>query len=148
MLTTTEKTNERGSEQDDSAPETITQTSQQLVDAPGHEPSQSLIEDVLDYLTTEIHRTAQQKGWWEDGRKPSECIALAHSELSEALEALRHGNPPDDKIPQFSGAEAELADTIIRILDMAGAFGWNVAGALVAKMQFNRGRTYKHGKQF
>jgi NTP pyrophosphatase (non-canonical NTP hydrolase) len=148
MLTTTEKTNERGSEQDDSTPETIENASQQLVDAPGNEPSPALIEDVLDYLTTEIHCTAQEKGWWEDGRKPSECIALAHSELSEALEALRHGNPADDKIPQFSGAEAELADTIIRILDMAGAFGWNVAGALVAKMQFNRGRTYKHGKQF
>ena len=148
MLTTTEKTNERGSAQDDSTPETIENTSQQLVDAPGNEPSPALIEDVLDYLTTEIHRTAQEKGWWEDGRKPSECIALAHSELSEALEALRHGNPPDDKITQFSGAEAELADTIIRILDMAGAFGWNVAGALVAKMQYNRGRTYKHGKQF
>ena len=148
MLTTTEKTNEPGSEQDDSTPETIENTSQQLVDAPGNEPSPALIEDVLNYLTTEIHCTAQEKGWWEDGRKPSECIALAHSELSEALEALRHGNPPDDKITQFSGAEAELADTIIRILDMAGAFGWNVAGALVAKMQYNRGRTYKHGKQF
>jgi|DEB0MinimDraft_6_1074348.scaffolds.fasta_scaffold04346_9 NTP pyrophosphatase (non-canonical NTP hydrolase) len=148
MLTKTETTDERGSEQNDPAPETIEETSEQLVDAPGNEPSAELISDVLDFLTTEIHCTAREKGWWEDKRKPSECIALAHSELSEALEALRHGNPPDDKLPEFSGAEAELADTIIRILDMAGAYGWNVADALVAKMQFNRGRTYKHGKQF
>lgn len=107
-----------------------------------------MMATALSCLTQQIHSTAVEKGWWEDGRKPSECIALAHSELSEALEALRHGNPPDDKIPQFSGAEAELADTIIRILDMAGAFGWDVAGALVAKMEYNKGRSYKHGKAF
>ena len=71
-----------------------------------------------------------------------------HSELSEALEALRHGNPPDDKIPQHSGAAAELGDTIIRIMDLAGKRGWNVAQAMIDKMAFNAKRAYKHGKNF
>jgi len=74
-----------------------------------------------------------------------EMIGLMHSELSEALEALRHGNPPDDKIPEFSGVEAELADVIIRIFDLASQRGWRVAEALVAKMEMNKGRSVKHG---
>ena len=92
-----------------------------------------------------IHETACEKGWWDDDRSDGELLALIHSEVSEALEALRNGNPPDDKIPEFSGAEAELADVIIRIMDMAEARKWRVGEALIAKMQYNEGREYKHG---
>jgi NTP pyrophosphatase (non-canonical NTP hydrolase) len=95
-----------------------------------------------------IHATAKSKGWWDKERNDGEMIALIHSELSEALEALRHGNPPDDKIPEFSGLEAELADAVIRIMDYAGGRGLDVAGALVKKIEFNETRERKHGKEF
>lgn len=98
----------------------------------------------------DIHHTAKSKGFWEDGveRNNGEMLCLIHSEISEALEALRHGNPPDDKVPEFTGVETELADAVIRIMDLAHARGWRVAQAIEAKMKFNTGRPYKHGKEF
>jgi len=105
----------------------------------------NLFVNSLNAVSKQIHDTAIEKGWWKADRNTGELIALCHSELSEALEALRHGNPPDDKIPQFSGAEAELADCIIRILDMAVAREWKIAEAVLAKMAFNSGREYLHG---
>lgn len=96
------------------------------------------------------HYNAKAKGFWEPGteRNDSEMIMLVVTELAEAVEGLRHGNPPDDKIPEFTAAEAEFADAIIRMMDQAHARGWRVAQAIEAKMKFNKTRGYKHGKTF
>jgi hypothetical protein len=69
-------------------------------------------------------------------------ISLVHSELSEALEGW---GEQSDKIPQFSSPEEELADAIIRMMDMAEYYGWDLAGAVVAKMEYNESRSRMHG---
>ena len=74
-------------------------------------------------------------------------IALMHSELSEALEAYRHGNGPSEHIPAFSGVEEELADLVIRVMDHGASRGFRVAAAVVAKMEFNAQRPARHGGQ-
>jgi NTP pyrophosphatase (non-canonical NTP hydrolase) len=113
----------------------------------GHSDEENFVF-FFNKLQAKAHANAVDKGFWETERSDGESIALMHSELSEALEALRQGNPPDDKVPQHSGAAAELGDTIIRIMDLAGKRGWNVAQAMIDKMEFNAKRAYKHGKKF
>ena len=75
----------------------------------------------------------------------AEKIALMHSELSEALEGRRIGDPSDDKIIGFSSQEVELADIIIRIMDYGKTRKLRIAEALVEKMTFNYNRTFRHG---
>ena len=96
-------------------------------------------------MSIDIHRNAVAHGWWETDRCYGELIALVHSELSEALESFREDNPPDKHLPQFDGAVVELADAVIRIMDMAEAHGWPLAEAICAKHEYNKTRTMKHG---
>ena len=66
-------------------------------------------------------------------------IALIHSEVSEALEGHRK-NLKDDHLPHRTSVEVELADAIIRILDLAGAMKLDVSGAVIEKLAYNQHR--------
>lgn len=96
-------------------------------------------------LMVVAHVVATERGWWTSDRNDGELIALMHSELSEALEGLRHGNKPSEHIPEFSAVEEEMADVVIRIADFCQARGHNLSGAIVAKIAYNQTRSYKHG---
>jgi hypothetical protein len=110
-------------------------------------PAQPLFKESFDALQSDIHQNAINHGWWENERNDGELIALIHSELSECLEALRHGNPESEKIPGFCHAVEELADAQIRIMDMAEARGWDLSGAILAKHGHNGYRRFKHGNK-
>lgn len=89
---------------------------------------------------------AQSCGWWNDpktgeplDRNVGELLCLVHSEVSEAMEGHRR-NLMDDKLPHRRMFEVELADTIIRIFDLAGAKGLDLGGAIAEKLAYNQHR--------
>lgn len=102
----------------------------------------------VEELCQDIHKWAIEKGFWDIDRNDGECIALMHSELSEVLESLRNGSPPDEHCPSFNNTEIELADAVIRIMDFCAARGLRLPEAIQAKMNYNVTRPYKHGKKF
>lgn len=97
------------------------------------------------------HDLALKAGWWselqngqlftseERIRMIPEKLLLIHSEVSEACEAHRKGLM-DEKLPHRSGLEVELADAVIRIMDLAGALGLDIGGAMAEKLRYNKGR--------
>lgn len=101
----------------------------------------------LNQLSDEVFSNNEAKGFWDESRSVGECIALIHSELSEALEADRK-DLMDDHLPTRYGLEVELADAMIRILDLAGYIGMDIGGALVEKLEYNKSRPHKHGKKY
>jgi NTP pyrophosphatase (non-canonical NTP hydrolase) len=103
-------------------------------------------KESFDAVQGRVHRNARAKGWHDkEPRNNAELIALMHSELSEGLEFLRHGNPASDHIPDFTGIEEELADVVIRIMDMAQLRGYRLSDAILAKIEFNATRPHRHG---
>lgn len=103
---------------------------------------------LLQTLAKRAFDNSAAHGFWSDGpgRNKLEMHALMHTEIAELSEAVRHNNPPSDKIPGFSQVEEELADIIIRVFDYAHGFGHDLYGAIEAKHTYNLGRPYMHGK--
>lgn len=102
----------------------------------------------FEALAEDINKNAVNHGFWGEEVNQAEKICLMHSELSEALEATRKGNPADEHCPAYTSLEVELADTVIRIMDFAHGMKLDVAGAILAKHGFNKTRPMKHGKKF
>ena len=108
---------------------------------------------MLQYDIVEMNavKIAKEHGWVIEDTNETKglLIALMHSELSEALEAIRKGNPRSQKIPEFTELEEELADVVLRIMNFGGQLNLRMSDAIIAKDEYNSNRAFKHGgKQF
>jgi len=105
----------------------------------------------ISKLIKQSHKTAVEKGWWQEERPFGDQIALMHSELSEALEEYRNGHDfkemyyRDDGKPE--GIPSELADVLIRIADTCGRYDIDLEHALKEKLKFNKTRPHRHGNK-
>lgn len=99
----------------------------------------------LNTLAAQVH--VANKKWWIDlktnepkERNVGEMLMLITSELAEAMEGHRK-NLPDDKLSHRFMFEVELADALIRLLDLAGGMKLDIGGAFREKMAYNATRT-------
>lgn len=94
----------------------------------------------LNVLAAGIADWRRRKGFATDITNVPEKLCLIHSEVSEALEA--------DRSSDAAGFAEELADIIIRVLDVSHSLGIDIAHHIQAKMLKNEGRLHKHGKAY
>lgn len=108
---------------------------------------------LINDLAATVHEA--NKKWWVDletgeklNRNVGEMLMLITSELAEAMEGHRK-NLMDDKLPHRPMLEVELADALIRLLDLSYGLGLDLGGAYQEKMAYNSVRvdhTIEHRK--
>ena len=107
----------------------------------------------LSQIQKDVHKLAVDNGWWIDAdmKIVPEKLALIHAEVSEALEEYRDGKMelyyqlPGDTSSKPEGFGVELADAVIRILDLCGYLGIDLGELVELKHGYNRTRPFRHG---
>lgn len=102
----------------------------------------------LNQLGRKAYDIAKDHGFYDIPPTIPERLCLIHSEVSEALEAYR-----DDALSvtytnngKPEGLPSELADIIIRVIDMAAWLDIDLDDIIKRKMAYNETRPFKHGR--
>ena len=106
-------------------------------------------------MTDRVNRTNREKGHRTDSDTPDFLgvalrLALLHTEPSEAMQLLKRYGLRDPGKPALTSLirhdfGLELADVIIRTIDLADLMGIDLEEALKEKMLENEGRPYQYG---
>ena len=122
----------------------------------------------LNEVSKEVYEESKLKGFDVKNENLGQTLCLIHSEISEALEAVRKNRYAnlsyfeiDDKkfsdIVSFESNfkthikdtfEDEIADTFTRLMDLVGALDIDIDRHIELKRRYNSLREYKHGKEF
>jgi NTP pyrophosphatase (non-canonical NTP hydrolase) len=100
-------------------------------------------------IQKDVHNLAIEKGWHVNGADVPAWISNIHAEASEAFEDYRDGVMKtwirDDGKP--CGFPSEMADIVIRVMDVCEALGINLELEIAVKHEFNKTRAYRHGNK-
>ncbi len=127
----------------------------------------------IEFYKKDIHENAEKKGFWKQPVNIPEKLMLTVSEISEALEALRDdnfcrdadvislyelimtGDSEETKIFKDlfeqrikNTFQDEIADSIIRLLDICHYYNIDIERQLAIKHEYNKLRPFKHNRKF
>lgn len=122
----------------------------------------------LNEISKQVYEANKLKGFDVKKENIGQTLCLIHSEISEALEAIRKDKKASlmafdyreedretdlDFQSDFTALikdtfEDEIADTFIRLMDLVGALEIDIDRHIELKRKFNSLREYKHGKAF
>ena len=121
-------------------------------------------EKDLTEWSKEIHQGNVDRGFYDNPKEFGTSLMLVTSELAEAIEADRQDLKADlvyfdmllERNP-FPGSfketikdtvEDELADAVIRLLDLCGSMGIDIQRHIELKLEYNATRSIRHGKKY
>jgi hypothetical protein len=123
----------------------------------------------LTEMSQRIHAGNVERGFYEHPATfPDRCMLIV-SEIAEAVEAHREGRTTEHgdvdqackmsdmemaSFPEFfrrnvkDTVEDEIADAIIRLLDLSGYMNIDIDAHVAAKLSYNTTRGIRHGKAY
>jgi len=108
--------------------------------------------ETLNRLAEMIRYDNANKGFTVTIGNIEQKLLLVVSEICEAQDELRDGHDLNEvyygDLNKPLGFPIEIADAIIRLLDICGAFGIDIERVIDEKLAYNRSRLPKHGRRF